>query len=428
MSKSTRENALGKSIAPADGKLLVLTPGLGAVSTTFMAGVELARKGLAKPIGSLTQLAPIPGTNTPMKDALPLATLDQLAFAAWDMHGEDGLTVARRSDVLSAQHVHQTERLLSSVQPMAAVHDPATVRRLEPKKVKEQKKKRDLALALQQDIRDAKQKAGATRAVAICVTSTEVAQQPSAAHASLQAFEQGLDRDDAAITPTQLYAYACMRERVPFANGTPNLVLDLPAFHELAREMQVPMAGKDLKTGQTMIKTALAPALKSRMLGLAGWFSTNILGNRDGEVLDDRDAFKSKETTKRGVLDTILEPEKYPDLYGKIHHKVEINYYPPRGDNKEGWDNIDIVGWAGYPMQIKVNFLCRDSILAAPLLLDLALLMDVAQRAGERGYADWLGFYFKAPMTGSSGVVTHDLFAQQARLGEALSALAARVG
>jgi myo-inositol-1-phosphate synthase len=408
-----------------DGNLLVLTPGLGAVSTTFMAGVELVRQGLAQPVGSLTQLGSLASTGARLADALPLAKLEQLSFAAWDMHGEDGLTVARRSDVLSAHHLQLVEKTLAGIQPMPAVHDPATVRRLEPKSTVSAQHRREQSEILRQNIRDAKQRSNATRAVAICVTSTEVAQQPRAAHQSLTAFEAGLDANDAAITPTQLYAYACMKERVPFANGTPNVVLELPAMAELAREMQVPMCGKDLKTGQTMLKTALAPALKIRQLGLLGWFSTNILGNRDGQVLDDRDAFKSKETTKRGVLDTILEPEKNPALYGNISHKVEINYYPPRGDNKEGWDNIDIFGWAGYPMQIKVNFLCRDSILAAPILLDLALLLDLAHQKGQRGYQDWLGFYFKAPMAAAgSTAVLHDLFAQHQRLQAALAQLA----
>ncbi|RMF15674.1 MAG: inositol-3-phosphate synthase, partial [Candidatus Dadabacteria bacterium] len=324
---------------------------------------------------------------------------------------------AEKARVLSPEDMAVVGDFLEGIVPMAGVHDPETVRRLEPDNALPlDMPRREQVDILRQNIRDAMTAAGASRAVSVMIMSTEVQQNPLDIHQSLDAFEQALDANDRRITPTQLYAYACLREQVPFANGTPNMALQLPAFQELARETNTPIAGRDLKTGQTMMKTALAPAFKARMLGVRGWFSTNILGNRDGEVLDDPDAFRSKEKTKGGVLDSIFQPDRYPDLYGDYYHKVRINYYPPRGDDKEGWDNIDIYGWLGYPMQIKVDFLCRDSILAAPIVHDLALFLDLAKRARWRGTQEWLGFYFKEPMAAPGAWPIHDLFAQHQKL------------
>jgi myo-inositol-1-phosphate synthase len=418
-------------IEPAGGPLLVLTPGLGAVATTFMAGVDLTRRGLACPVGSQTQLGVLPrqgavdGESAPLRESLPLADLDSLAFEAWDIHGEDALSVARRSDVLSSEHLREVSSMLGAVRPMPGVHDPRYVQNLSPVAVSTEPSRRAQAEQLRHDICEAKLKHGAERAVMLFLASTERRHAPSAAHADVASFERALDHDDPAISPTQLYAYAALRERVPFANGTPNAAVDTPALRELALEMGVPTAGRDLKTGQTLVKTVLGPGLRARLLGVNGWFSTNILGNRDGEVLDDREAFASKEQTKRGVLDQIFPQDEHPELYGRVDHVVTINYYPPRGDHKEGWDNIDLFGWLGYPMQLKVNFLCRDSILAAPLVLDLALLLDLAQRAGEAGPQEWLSFYFKAPMTpAQGGTPVHDLFAQKQLLDATLCRLA----
>ncbi len=432
-----REPSSDSRIDPGTGPLLVLTPGLGAVATTFMAGVELVRQGLATPVGSLTQLGtmqagddpdhPVRGiTGEPLRDVLPLARLEDLAFAGWDIHGEDALTVAKRSDVLTASHLAAVQAFLAKIQPMPGVHHVASCRNLEPIAVVTQTHRREQAEQLRQDIRDQMDKAGANRAVAVFVASTERQQAQTAAHQSIQAFERALDRDDASITPTQLYAYACLQEGVPFANGTPNASVDIQALKDLALQVEVPVTGRDLKTGQTLLKTVVAPGLKARLLGVNGWFSTNILGNRDGAVLDDREAFASKESTKKGVLDTILSKDEHPELWGDIAHVVNINYYPPRGDQKEGWDNIDIFGWLGYQMQVKINFLCRDSILAAPLVLDLALLMDLAHRAGHAGVQDWLGFFFKAPMFQPGLEPEHDLFAQERRLYQVLARIAQR--
>jgi myo-inositol-1-phosphate synthase len=419
--------AEGLPIEPGLGPLLVLTPGLGAVATTFIAGVELVRRGLALPVGSLTQLGSMPGADGErLRDTLPLARLDDLRFAAWDLHGEDALTVARRSAVLNTEHLRAVEDFLGRIQPMPGVHHPGSVANIQPVDVCGKTHRRDQAEQLRADIRAAMERAGTRRAVAVFVASTERRQAQTAVHLSLQAFERGLDRDDPSITPTQLYAYACLQEGVPFANGTPNGCVDVPALRELALQVQVPIAGRDLKTGQTLLKTVVAPGLRARLLGVAGWFSTNILGNRDGAALDDREAFASKETTKKGVLDSILRKDVHPELWGDIAHLVNINYYPPRGDQKEGWDNIDIFGWLGYPMQVKINFLCRDSILAAPLVLDVALLMDLAHRAGQSGVQDWLGFYFKAPMTLPGQEVQNDLFRQEERLYGVLGRLQAR--
>ena len=395
-----------------------------------MAGVELARRGKALPIGSLTQLATVRiGKRTeskfvPIKDLLPLAGLNDIAFAAWDIIEEDAYQVACRSGVLSDKHLNEVADFLKAIKPMPGVHDPACVRRLKATHTIQTKSKREQANLLRADIRNAIRDAGATRAVMVMVTSTEVYHAPDAVHASLAAFEKGLDDNAPAITPFQLYAYASLKEGIAFANGTPNATVEIPALQELALLEGVPVAGRDLKTGQTMVKTVLAPMLKARMLKLRGWFSTNILGNRDGEVLDDPQAFRSKEITKTGVLDTILQPDLYPHLYGDAFHKVRIEYYPPRGDEKEGWDNIDIAGWLGYPMQIKVDFLCRDSILAAPIVLDLALFMDIARRAGRSGTQDWLSFYFKEPMVTKGRIVEHDLFIQQTMLKNTLRVLA----
>jgi myo-inositol-1-phosphate synthase len=414
--------------APADGRLLVLTPGMGAVATTFFAGVEAVRRGGARPIGSVTQLQTIrlgrrsENRNPLIRDFLPLARLEDLAMDAWDVFPDDAYEAARRAAVLEPADLERVADFLRDIRPMAAVFDRAYVRRLDGEHVKRLTGKRDMAEALRADIRSAIARRRAARAVMIWCGSTEIYLQPADCHRSVEDFERGLERNDPAISPSQIYAYAALMEGLPYANGTPNLS-DVPAFEELARARGVPIAGKDFKTGQTLLKTVLAPAFKARMLGVEGWFSTNILGNRDGEVLDDPDSFRSKEVTKSGVLDAILQPDLYPDLYGGLYHKVRINYYPPRGDAKEGWDNIDIFGWLGYRMQIKVDFLCRDSILAAPIVLDLALLLDYAQRCGQAGVQEWLSFYFKSPQVASGHVAEHDLFIQHFRLKNTLRVL-----
>ncbi|SNS98028.1 myo-inositol-1-phosphate synthase [Asanoa hainanensis] len=407
-----------ETIVPATGKLGVLTVGLGAVASTFIAGVELVRQGLAQPIGSLTQLGTVDGAR--IRDLVPLADLDQLVFGAWDPFPDNAYEAALRCGVLDRYvHIEPIAAALKEIEPMPAAFDQAYVRRLDGTNVKSKATKRELAEAIRADIRGFKAANACDRLVVIWCASTEVYLEPSPAHESLKAFEAALDADDQNIPPSMLYAYAALKEGVPFLNGAPNLTTDVPAMVELAHINQVPIGGKDFKTGQTLVKTALAPMLKTRMLGLAGWYSTNILGNRDGEVLDDPDSFRTKERSKLGVLEHILEPERHPELYGDFHHQVRINYYPPRGDQKEGWDNIDIVGWLGYPMQIKVDFLCRDSILAAPLVLDLVLFTDLAQRAGRTGVQDWLSFYFKDPQATSE----HDLFAQRATLENTLRGL-----
>ncbi len=409
-------------IAPAKGKLGVLLPGLGAVATTFVAGVEVARRGLGEPIGSLTQMGTIRlGKRTEeraplIKEFLPLADLQDLEFGAWDPIPDDALKSAQVSGVLGESHLREVAEFLAGIKPMPAVFSQDYVKKLKGENVKKGKTKRELAEALRADIRRFKEERGCDRLVMVWCASTEVFMSPGPVHGSIEAFEDGLDRNDPAIAPSMLYAYAAIQERVPFANGAPNLTADIPALIDLAREKRVPIAGKDFKTGQTLMKTILAPGLKARMLGLRGWFSTNILGNRDGEVLDDPESFKTKEESKLGVLEHILQPDLYPQLYGGLYHKVRINYYPPRGDNKEGWDNIDIFGWLGYPMQIKIDFLCRDSILAAPIVLDLALFLDLAQRAGMSGIQEWLSFYFKSPMTAPELYPEHDLFIQLTKL------------
>jgi myo-inositol-1-phosphate synthase len=409
-------------IAPASGKLGILTPGLGAVATTFIAGVESIRRGLAKPIGSITQTATIRlGKRTEnrsplIKDFVPLADLNDIVFGAWDPIPDDALTAVRKAGVLEEKDVAPIADFLASIKPMPAVFDNHYVTRIHGTNVKTGKTKRDLAEQLRQDIRDFKSKNKLDRVVIVWCASTEIFIKAGPQHATIEQFERAMDNNDEAIAPSMLYAYAAIMENVPFANGAPNLSADIPALLQLAQQRGVPLSGKDFKTGQTWLKTVIAPGLKARMLGLAGWYSTNILGNRDGEVLDDPQSFKTKEESKLSVLHTILQPEKYPDLYKDFSHVVRINYYPPRGDNKEGWDNIDIFGWMNYPMQIKVNFLCRDSILAAPLVLDVALFSDFAQRAGMKGIQEWLSFFYKSPMTAPGLQPEHDLFIQQTKM------------
>ncbi|MBL8948313.1 MAG: inositol-3-phosphate synthase [Myxococcales bacterium] len=416
--------------SPHEGKLLVLTPGMGAVATTFIAGVESVRRGLAKPFGSITQLQTIrlgrrSDNRQPLiRELLDLAPLSDLGFAGWDPIADDAFEAARRAEVLSRDHLDPLADFLHGIKPMPAAFDREYVKRLDGPNVKKAKNKKELAEGLRQDIRDSIVREGASRAVMVWCGSTEIHLTPAACHQSIEAFEAGMLANDPGISPSQLYAYAAIKEGIPYANGAPNLSADFPAFERLALEHGVPLCGKDFKTGQTLMKTMLAPGFKARMLGIAGWFSTNILGNRDGEILDDPDSFRAKEVTKSGVLDSILEPHLYPDLYKDLYHKVRINYYPPRGDAKEGWDNIDIFGWLGYPMQIKVDFLCRDSILAAPLVLDLALLLDLSKRAGRSGVQEWLSFFFKSPHVAGGHVAEHDLFIQHFRLKNTLRVLA----
>jgi len=411
-----------RNVAPATGKLGVMLVGLGAVSTTFIAGVENVRRGCALPIGSLTQMGTIRlGKRTEkrsprIKGFVPLARLEDLVFTAWDPIPDDAYTAARKAGVLEPHHVEPIADFLKGIAPLPAAFDRHYVKRLNGTHVKNGKSKRDLAEQIRADIRTFKQASGAERLVMVWAASTEAFLTPGPAHQSLQAFEQAMERSDPAIAPSMLYAWAALMENLPFANGAPNLTVDIPALERLAADRKIPIGGKDFKTGQTMMKTVLAPAFKARMLGLAGWYSTNILGNRDGEVLDDPESFKTKEESKLGVLEYILQPDQYPELYGNVYHKVRINYYPPRGDNKEGWDNIDIFGWLGYPMQVKVDFLCRDSILAAPIVLDLALFFDLAQRARLGGIQEWLSFYFKSPQTAPGLYPEHDLFIQQTKL------------
>ncbi len=407
---------------PADGRLGVLLPGMGAVATTFMAGVESVRRGLSQPIGSLTQLATIRlGKRTDqrsplIRDFVPLAGLDDLVFGGWDPIPDDALTAARKCGVLDEKDLAPIADFLKDIEPMLAVFDRHYVTRIDGTHLKKGKTKRDLAEQLRQDIVDFRARHRLDRVVMVWCGSTEIYIKPGPQHATVEQFEKAMERNDEAISPSMLYAWAAIMEGVPFANGAPNLSVDAPALVQLANERGVPVSGKDFKTGQTWMKTVIAPGLKARMLGLEGWYSTNILGNRDGEVLDDPASFKTKEESKLSVLHTILQPELYPMLYDGFSHVVRINYYPPRGDNKEGWDNIDIRGWMNYPMQIKVNFLCRDSILAAPIVLDLALFMDFAHRAGMRGIQEWLSFYFKSPMTAPGLQPEHDLFIQQTKL------------
>jgi len=409
-------------IAPADGKLGVLIPGLGAVSTTFMAGVEAIKRGLAEPIGSLTQMATIrlgkrTEHRTPrIRDFVPLARMEDLVFGGWDIFEDNAYQAALEAKVIEPALLEQVREPLEAVRPMKAVFDPEFVRRLNGPNVKQGGSNMDRAHMLMEDIENFRASTGAARLIMIWCGSTEVHHRPAPVHQTLQEFECGLMKNDPEIAPSQIYAYAAMQCGVPFANGAPNLTTEVPALLDLARERQIPLCGKDFKTGQTFLKTLIAPGMKARMLGISGWFSTNILGNRDGEVLEDPGSFKTKEETKLSVLEQILQPDLYPQLYKNLYHAVRINYYPPRGDSKEGWDNIDIFGWLGYPMQIKIDFLCRDSILAAPIVLDLVLFLDLAQRSGMRGIQEWLSFYFKAPMTAPGLYPEHDIFIQLMKL------------
>jgi len=428
MSTNHSKNA-GKSgredVAPAKGKLGIMIPGMGAVATTFVAGVEAVRNGISSPIGSMTQMGAIrlgrrtDGRSPKVKDFVPLAGLNDLIFTGWDIFEDDMYVAAGKAGVLERSMLEQVKPFLSSIKPRKAVFDKLYVKKLDGPNVKKGKNKMELAEQLREDIRDFKKSSGAERLVMIWCGSTETFIEAGPVHQSFAAFEKGLRASDPGIAPSMIYAYAALQEGVPFANGAPNLTVDIPVMHHLSRKNEAPICGKDYKTGQTLIKTILAPGFKARMLGLSGWFSTNILGNRDGEVLDDPGSFKTKEESKLSVLEHILQPQLYPELYANICHKVRINYYPPRGDNKEGWDNIDIFGWLGYPMQIKVDFLCRDSILAAPIVLDLVLFMDLAKRSATLrgiGIQEWLSFYFKSPMTAPGLSPEHDLFIQSIKL------------
>ena len=409
-------------IAPADGKLGVLVPGMGAVTTTFIAGLEAIKRGLGKPIGSLTQLGTIrlgkrtEGRSPAIQDFVPLARMEDLVVGAWDIFPDNAYESAVKAGVLEMPLLEQLKVPLSAMKPMPAVFDQEYVKRLNGPNMKPKGSKMDHAEMVMDDIRRFKQTTGVSRMIMIWCASTEVFRQPAAVHATLKDFECGLQKSDPEISPSQIYAYAALKSGVPYANGAPHMTTDMPALLELARSQNLPVAGKDFKSGQTFMKTLVAPGLKSRLLGLSGWFSTNILGNRDGEVLDDPGSFRSKEVSKSSALEYILQGNLYPDLYRDFYHKVRIEYYPPRGDAKEGWDNIDIFGWLGYPMQIKINFLCRDSILAAPLVLDIVLFMDLAQRAGMRGIQEWLSFYFKAPMHAPELYPEHDIFIQLMKL------------
>ena len=412
----------GVSIAPAEGKLGVLLVGLGAVSTTLVAGVEAVKRGISEPVGALTQMGTIrlgkrtDNRSPKIKDFVPLADLNDIVFGAWDIFSDTAYDAAMNAGVLDKDLLNQLSEPLSSLKPMAAVFEQNYVKRITGENVKTGKNKMDLAEQLIADIAKFKSDNGCDRLVMVWAASTEIYVEESEVHASLEAFEKAMYDSDPRIAPSMIYAYAALKSGVPFANGAPNLTVDIPALVELADQTKMPICGKDFKTGQTLMKTILAPGLKSRMIGLEGWYSTNILGNRDGEVLDDPENFKSKEVSKLSVLEHIFQPEVYPELYKDFSHVVRINYYPPRGDNKEGWDNIDIFGWLGYKMQIKIDFLCRDSILAAPLALDLALFMDLAQRAGMKGVQEWLSFYFKAPQTAPGLYPEHDLFIQLMKL------------
>jgi myo-inositol-1-phosphate synthase len=412
----------GVEIAPANGKLGILLVGLGAVSTTFVAGVEAIKRDLAKPIGSLTQMGTIRlGKRTEnrvprIKDFVPLADLNDIVFGAWDIFTDNAFDAGMKAGVLEKDLLNQVSEQLSSLKPMQAVFEQKYVKRLDGENVKTGKNKMELAEQLMAEIADFKQANGCDRLVMIWAASTEIFLEPSEVHESIESFEKAMYDNDEQIAPSMIYAYAAIKSGVPFANGAPNLTVDIPALVKLAEDAGVPVCGKDFKTGQTLMKTIIAPGLKARMLGLDGWYSTNILGNRDGEVLDDPESFRTKEESKLSVLEQILQPEVHPDLYGDFSHVVRINYYPPRGDNKEGWDSIDIFGWLGYKMQIKIDFLCRDSILAAPLCLDLALFLDLAQRAGMKGVQEWLSFYFKSPQTARGLYPEHDIFIQLKKL------------
>lgn len=410
------------TIAPAKGKLAILTPGMGAVATTLYAGVIAVKKGLAEPVGSYTQMGQIrvgkrsDNRYENVKDFVPLTDLNDIVFGGWDIFPENAYEAAAHAKVLEKELLENVKEELSKIVPMKAVFDKNFIKRIEGSHIKTGKTKMDLAEQLREDIRNFKKVNNCDRAVMVWCASTEVYNPDSECGKTLKSFEEGLRNNDPSISPSQIYVYAAIMEKVPYANGSPNISVETPALQELAMEMGVPISGSDFKTGQTLMKTVVAPGLRNRQLGVSGWYSTNILGNRDGEVLDDPGSFKSKEVSKSGVLEDIFDKKRYPALYKDISHVVRINYYPPRGDNKEGWDNIDIFGWLGYPMQIKINFLCRDSILAAPLVLDLALLSDLAARSNMRGIQEWLSFYYKAPLAKAGLTVEHDLTVQLLKL------------
>lgn len=411
-----------QDVLPAEGKLGILIPGLGAIASTVIAGVEAVKKGIAHPIGSLTQMSTIrlgkrtENRNPLIKDFVPLANISDIVFGGWDIYEDNVYESALNAGVLDTRLLEQVRPELEKVKPMAAVFDKEYIRNIDGPNVKKAATKYDLALAVMEDIKKFKKDNNCSRIVVIWCASTEKYIEISDAHKSLELFEIGLKNNDDNIAPSMIYAYAALKLGVPFTNGAPNLTVDIPALIELSKDTNTPIAGKDFKTGQTLMKTILAPGLHARALGVSGWFSTNILGNRDGKVLDDPDNFKTKEVSKLSVLDEIFKSETNPILYGNMYHKVRINYYPPRGDNKEGWDNIDIFGWLGYPMQIKIDFLCRDSILAAPLVLDLALFMDLAKRTGMSGIQEWLSFYLKSPQTLPGLPPEHDIFKQLMKL------------
>ena len=412
----------GREIAPASGKLGVLLPGMGAVATTFIAGVESVRRGLTKPIGSLSQMGTVrlgkrTDNRSPLiKDFVPLARLEDLVFGGWDIYADNAYVAAKKAGVLESRDLEPIKDFLEGIKPWPAVFDPQYVKKLDGPNVKKGKSKRDLADQVSADIERFRKEKGCDRLVMVWCGSTEVYREAGDVHSSIEKFERGLDESHPDILPSMIYAYCAIKAGIPYNNGAPNLSADVPAMMELAQKNHAPITGKDFKTGQTLIKTVIAPGLKARLLGVKGWYSTNILGNRDGEVLDDPESFKTKEESKKSVLDYILQPDLYPQLYKDICHVVRINYYPPRGDNKEGWDNVDLVGWLGYPMQLKINFLCRDSILAAPIVLDLILFLDLAKRAGLSGIQEWLSFYFKSPMYAPGLYPEHDLFIQLMKL------------
>ncbi len=416
------KNASVQKPEAAQGKLAVLIPGLGAVATTVIAGVEAVKKGISLPIGSLTQMSTIrlgkrtEKRNPKIKDFVPLAGLEDLVFGGWDIFEDNVYEAALKAEVIEAHKLKELQKELEAIKPMAAVFDRSFVKNIDGPNIKQAANKMELAQALMEDMRNFMQVNSCTRAVLVWCASTEKYVEPAEVHSSLEKFEKGMKENDPAIAPSMIYAYASLKMGIPFANGAPNLTCDIPALLELSLKMEVPIGGKDFKTGQTLMKTIVAPGLHSRALGVSGWFSTNILGNRDGKVLDDPENFKTKEVSKLSVLEEIFDPNSNPSLYGEMYHKVRINYYPPRGDNKESWDNIDIFGWMGYPMQIKINFLCRDSILAAPIVLDLALFMDLAQRAKMKGIQEWLSFYFKSPQVKEGLRPEHDIFKQLIKL------------
>ena len=415
-------NTKTPSVRKAEGKLGVLMPGLGAVATTMIAGVEAVKQGLAKPVGSFTQMGKMrlgkrnENRIADVESVVSLSNLNQLVFGGWDIYTDNAYESAKKAQVLDSQLLEKVKPALEKITPMAAVFDPEYIKRISGPNVKKAPTKWDLAQMLREDIKTFVRDNGLSRVVMVWCASTEVYVKLGEVHSSLAKFEEGLKKNDPGIAPSMIYTYAALMEKVPYANGSPNQSVELPALQELAIKNGVPIAGSDFKTGQTLLKTALAPTFKARLLGLNGWYSTNILGNRDGEVLDDPGSFKSKEITKLSVLEHILQPEVFPDLYADFSHLVRINYYPPRGDNKEGWDNIDIFGWLGYPMQIKVNFLCRDSILAAPIVLDLALFLDLAERSSFSGIQEWMSFYFKSPIVAPGLNPEHDLFVQKLKL------------